>query len=100
MDTVHRIYDKDRSFFVKYIKNQKYMWKFVIITLLLIDAIYFYNMFPKDALRIAKYFRPSKFKIFFNFFENFSVQHNKFIIILVMILLYSSELRRAFKSIL
>lgn len=58
IDSIHRFSDYDRSFNEKYLFNFKFLNKFLIILMLYIDYLYFWNSFPKTALRFARYFRP------------------------------------------
>ena len=76
METVHMNNDYDRKWRVKYWTNRRYVFKFLFFMILLLDYIYFYSSFPASALRFARCCRP------------------------FLIMLFSSELRRSFKSIL
>jgi hypothetical protein len=43
------------------LRNMKFMLKIFFLLLLILDAIYFYSMFPQTALRFARYVRPCNF---------------------------------------
>ena len=76
MDTVHRYHDYDATFKKKYLINRKYQVKFVFITLLIADYLYYTNNMATTGLRFARVVRP------------------------LLIISYSIELRRAIMSIL
>ena len=62
MDSCHRSMDiSSDDFKEKYLKNVKYMTKFVIISLLNLDLINFNVNFPNSALRFARFTRPCKY---------------------------------------
>lgn len=76
METVHMNNDYDRKWTIKYWHNRRYVFKLIFVFMLLLDYIYFYSTYPIYALRFARCARP------------------------FLIMFFSSELRRSFKSIL
>lgn len=58
LESIHLLYDSGRDWRDKYILNLKYAFKAIFMTLLIIDASYYYTHINTDRLRIARYFRP------------------------------------------
>ncbi|EGR34851.1 hypothetical protein IMG5_000790 [Ichthyophthirius multifiliis] len=75
IETIHKLFDKHHTFIETILKNRKYILKFTILTIILADVIYYISSFPFQSLRFGIYIRP------------------------FLVLFYSKELRRTFKSI-
>ncbi|EGR33043.1 hypothetical protein IMG5_062980 [Ichthyophthirius multifiliis] len=74
MEIIHNLHNYLQSFNYQFFSNKKLLWRFLFITILIIDFIYYYSKFT--SLRFARYIRP------------------------FLVLFYSKELRRSFKSII
>ena len=73
LETLHRIFDKDRKLKDSFLYNHKYMQKILIFTIILTDIIYYTVSFPSKNIRFGRFLRPCKiFKFIFlkNKFKN------------------------------
>jgi hypothetical protein len=60
LQLIHLKEDFDRPFEEKVLHNFVLLTKIVLVILFSADAIYFYQNYPADGLRFARYFRPCK----------------------------------------
>ena len=56
LEVIHRLNDKGKKKTDHFLKNLKFLFRLIIILLLLSDLIYFYSM--NTSLRIGRYTRP------------------------------------------
>ena len=58
LEITHRSYNDSKTFFQKFIKNKKFICKFLSIFCCICDCFYFYFSFP-NSLRFSRMLRPS-----------------------------------------